>query len=115
MLEFFAWQDVRRVCGIRGDHHKKRFSVLLLFVDPAHRLREEQIRAVSLCFHYGIVVQQGRIDVVISREISTGTGITLSNATGTVNAEFIKAAFVRSIRSFVTQVPFAKDAVRVAH
>ena len=100
---------MRRVCGIRGDHRKKRFAILLLLVNPAHRLRKEQIGAIPLGFHYGIVLQQGRIDVVISRKIATGTGITLSNAAGTVNVEFIKAAFVGSIYRFITQMPFAKD------
>ncbi len=78
--------------------------------DPLRRLSEELIGAIARSLHELAVMQDGRAVIGISRDVAAASRITLANATGAMDEDFVEAALVRLILGFVAEVPLAKDA-----
>ena len=100
--------------SIGCDIGKKGCLIFAPHLHPGERLAEEQIRAVTFCFFELAIVPDGGIEIGVARRIATTAGVALSDAAGAVDEYFVEAAFAGLIWCLVAEMPFAKDAGRVA-
>ena len=114
VLVILLRHDVRTVRGIERDVCKERLLRLALRIDPLQRLREEKVGAVARGLFERSVVPERGIDVRIVGSIAAGAGIGLSDAAAAVDIHFVETTTLRAIRRFVAEMPFAKNAGRVA-
>ena len=106
--------DVRPVRGIRGDVAIKRLFAVFDAFDPFRGLAEENVGAVALGLLESAVVEDGGVEVFVSRRVAAGAGISLPDAASTVDEHFIKAARGGPAVGFIAEVPLSKDAGGVA-
>ena len=102
------------VGGIGGDVGEEGFLFGLLFLDPAHGGGEEEVGAVALGFHERAVVANDGVEVFVPGHVGAGAFVSLSDAAGAVDEDFIKTSFVRLVGVLITQVPLAENTGRVA-
>ena len=100
--------------SVGGDGGEKRLLSRRLGLDPLERLPEEEVRAIALGLLERAIVEQGRIEVAVVRGVPTGTGVGLADPAAAVDVHLVEAAAVGPILGFVSQVPLAEDAGRVA-
>ena len=102
--------DVGPVRGVGGDIGEEGLARFPASVDPPGRLLVENIRAVPLRLHEGVVVQDCRVEVSVAGRVATGAGIGLPDAAAAMDENLVEAAVAGLILGFVAQVPFTEDA-----
>lgn len=96
-----------------GSDPAKEGLLASLLVHPLRCLTKEDIGAIAVRLHEPSVMENERIEVLVSRSVPTTAGITLSDTTTPMDEDFFKTSAVRSIRFFVPKMPLAKNSGRV--
>src|SRR4051812_13421774 len=94
---------------IRGDVRVEGLPAFRRF-DPFHRLLEEEVGAVTLCFLKRAVVPNRGIEVRVAGRIAARTGIGLANPAAAMDVHLVVATAAGLVFGFVAEVPFAENA-----
>ena len=70
--------------------------------------------AVAFGFHEGAVVANGGIEVFVAGDVGAGAFVTLPDATGAVDKDFIEPALMGLVGFLIAEVPLAKNSGSIA-
>ena len=83
-------------------------------INPSLRLTKKDVGAVTVCSLESAIVEDRGIEIFITGRVAAATRKSLSNTAPTMDEHLFEAAFVWPTIGLVAEVPFAKNARRVA-
>src|SRR3954469_10609327 len=83
-------------------------------IDPTLCLTKEHVGAVTICSLEFAIMEDRRIEILIARRVAAATRKSLSNTAPTMDEHLVEAAFIGPMIGLVAEVPFAKNARRIA-
>ena len=110
-----ALRAVERLVRCVGrDQAEERLLVFRAAADPRDCLVEEHVGAVARRLDERAVAADHRIDIPVALDVAAAAGKRLADAPSAVDERAVEAAAPRLVGIFITKVPLAEDAGRVA-